>query len=91
VFTQQDESLRARVNRLLVDHGFVPDEDLPGSWFKQKDDLRIVANFEIEYDGPTIHFQAFGGDELRLEKHVVLAETDEVVEEMMEALELAMQ
>jgi hypothetical protein len=91
VFTQQDEPLRTRVNRLLVDHGFLPDEDLPGTWFKRIDDLRIVANFEIEYDGPTIHFLVLNGEELLLEKHVILAETDEVVEEMMEELELAMQ
>jgi hypothetical protein len=91
VLPQQDEPLRSRVNRLLVDHGFLPDEDLPDTWLKQADDLRIVASFEIEYDGPTIHFLVFGGEELLCKKHVVLTETDEAVEEVMEELELAMQ
>jgi hypothetical protein len=79
------------VNRLLVDHGFLPYEDLSDTWLKFVDDLRIVASFEIEYDGPTIHFLVFNGEELLLEKHIVLTDTDEVVEEVMKEFELAMQ
>lgn len=68
--TKQETDLQSRINRILLAHGFQPDNEREETWTREGKDLVAVARYDSEWESIHVKVCRKGSDDVLFQSFI---------------------